>query len=92
MRYLLLALLVAVQVTQDPPREQYPGQSQHAEPPKDWFCMPQNYTLTVPPDHACNCERSCDETTGKIREDQKCGSFCHADHCKCEVSNKAMCH
>lgn len=81
---LLIALLLQT-------AEPYPGQSNHAEPPKDWYCANQNYELTVPPAHVCGCERMCDSETGEIREDRTCTVWCHADHCHCQVSNQQAC-
>lgn len=86
MKVLWLTLLLVFQTTP----EDYPGQRDHAMPPAGWMCMPQNYELNVPPDHACNCERSCDET-GKVVEDRKCKVWCHADHCSCTISNQKAC-
>jgi hypothetical protein len=54
--------------------------------------MHQNFELSVPPDHACTCERSCDEQTGQVVEDKQCKVWCHADHCSCDMSNKKACH
>ena len=88
MRYLLLALLLAPQATTL--REDYPGQRAHGQPPDGWMCVHQNYELSVPVDHACNCERICDDS-GKVVEDQQCKVWCHADHCSCEMSNKQAC-
>lgn len=90
MRLLLGVLLAAALMAQQ--SEPYEGQREHRAPPAGWFCEPQNYTLTVPPAHACSCERMCDETTGQIREDQQCTVYCHMDHCHCEISNKTACH
>lgn len=90
MRTLLLALLLALQVTQEPP-EPYEGQRNHAPPPDGWYCMGQNYELTVPPAHVCACERMCDDETGQIHEDRNCTVWCHASHCHCDVSNKTAC-
>jgi hypothetical protein len=85
-KYLIVAVLLLAQSPQEP----YPGQKQHAEPPNGWFCEHQNYELSVPPAHACSCERTCDEN-GTTHEDQTCTVFCHADHCHCDMSNKSAC-
>lgn len=86
MKYLLVAILLVWQA----PEEPYPGQGHHAEPPAGWFCVHQNFELSVPPAHVCNCERTCDEN-GTIHEDQECTVFCHADHCHCDMSNRSAC-
>lgn len=91
MKYALLALLLALQVT-EPPREAYPGQSEHAKPPDGWFCEVQNYDLSVPRDHVCSCERMCDETTGAVREDRNCSVYCWPAACKCPVGHSDACH
>lgn len=84
----LMTLSLVAQQTDEP----YPGQGQHAQPPEGWFCEHQNYELTVPPAHACSCERSCSPETGTIIEDQKCTVYCHASHCHCHVANQKACH
>lgn len=64
--------------------EPYPGQSQHAVPPKDWFCTP----TAADPDHKCACKRMdasapvCDDPP---KEDPVCTVYCHADHCRCPI-------
>ena len=89
MKHLLLALLMVLQTPAV--REDYPGQKDHGQPPDGWMCVHQNYELSVPLDHACNCERACDEETGKVVEDKQCKVWCHADHCSCDMSNKQAC-
>ena len=86
MRYLLFSLMLAVSVAQQK-EEPYPGHDHHAEPPQGWFCMHQNYELSVPPAHACNCERSCDEQTLAVSEDEHCTVYCYSDHCHCPIGN-----
>lgn len=86
MKYLLFALALTLQAA-----EPYPGQSEHREPPEGWQCKPQNYTLTVPVDHACNCERTCDPETHQVVEDKQCTVYCHMDHCACVVANMKDC-
>jgi hypothetical protein len=90
-------LVLAVSVQQppdpmpDPPQapEIYPGQSSHAQPPEGWFCQRQNSALSVPPEHACRCERMYDpDDPTVIREDKECSVWCHPDSCKCGVSGK----
>lgn len=88
---LLLALLTATLVLAQQPDEPYPGQRNHQEPPKDWYCMGQNYELSVPPAHVCACERMCDTETGQLHEDQKCTVYCHHDHCHCQIANHQAC-
>ena len=88
MKYLLCLLLLLQTAT---PPEDYPGQSNHAAPPAGWMCEPQNYELSVPPEHACTCERMCDSETGKVIEDKRCKVWCHPDACKCIISNKTAC-
>ena len=82
MKYLILAILLAAQTTQEP----YPGQSEHQKPPEGWVCMPQNYELSVPEAHACSCERSYNDQ-GAIVEDKECTVWCHMDHCTCPITN-----
>lgn len=89
MKGLLFAVVLALSMQQ--PDEPYPGQGQHAKPPDGWYCEHQNFQLSVPAAHACNCERMCNPDTGAVIEDQKCTVFCHADHCHCTISNKAAC-
>lgn len=88
MQALAAALLLAFQTAAQEP---YPGQSNHAKPPDGWTCEHQNIDLSVPPEHACNCERSCDQETGKIVEDQTCTVFCHSDSCRCTIGNMKAC-
>lgn len=90
MRILCLALLLALQVTQEP-HEAYPGQSEHRAPPEGWFCEMQNYELSVPPEHVCSCEHMCDEATGQIIESRDCAVFCHPLSCKCPVGHSDNC-
>lgn len=82
MRLSLLALVLALQATQEP----YPGQGQHAKPPDGWFCMNQNYELSVPRAHVCTCERMKKED-GSIVEDPQCTVYCHADSCRCAMGD-----
>ena len=71
------------------PPELYPGQHEHALPPEGWFCERQNVALSIPPEHACTCERMFDPTDPTIvREDRHCSVFCHADRCKCGIAGK----
>lgn len=83
---LLLPALLGVALQDTQPAEKYPGQASHAVPPDGWYCLNQNYTLTVPADHVCSCERMKRED-GTVVEDSKCSVFCHADHCKCLMSD-----
>lgn len=85
MRTILVVLVLALGVLQDP--ERYPGQHNHDAPPAGWMCEPQNIELSVPPDHACNCERMYDEGTKRVIEDSRCAVYCHMDHCSCRISN-----
>lgn len=91
MKYLILVLAVLSLAAQDPPPvpEAYPGQHAHALPPDGWFCERQNMTLTVRPEHACQCERMFDpDNPTVVREDRDCTVWCHADRCKCGISGK----
>lgn len=90
MKILLGLVLAAVLVAQQPD-EPYPGQGNHAQPPAGWYCEHQNVALSVPPAHACSCERMCDDATGKVIEDKQCTVWCHGDSCKCDMSNKQAC-
>ena len=89
MRTLFIVALLLVQTTQAP--ERYPGQATHQPPPEGWMCRPQNYEMTVPAEHVCNCERMCDSDTGKIIEDKKCETWCYPKSCLCDMSNKQAC-
>lgn len=91
MKILLWLVLAVVLVAQQPDPERYPGQSEHREPPVGWMCEPQNYTLSVPPDHVCSCERMCDDSTGQVIEDKQCQTWCHPTHCRCQTANKQAC-
>jgi hypothetical protein len=79
-------------------REQYPGQSEHAEPPPGWSCS--NHP-SADANHKCDCVRKCvpklDENgnpTGEqtVQEDQKCGAWCHPNSCSCPVKCKGETH
>lgn len=89
MRTLIFVLLLALQTVTQP--EDYPGQHDHAQPPDGWMCEHQNYELSVPPAHACNCERSCDTESGRVIEDKQCKVYCHMDHCHCQIANESAC-
>ena len=99
MRTLLLSVLVGalfVQAPAKPPKEAYPGQSEHAKPPDDFFCTPAAKDAA----HRCACKRMAtlteDEAKAKVccteippervQEDAKCTVFCHKDHCQCPVT------
>ncbi len=82
--YFWLSIMVLVPQAPDEP---YPGQSTHATPPEGWFCEHQNYALSIPPAHACACERSTDEH-GVVHEDPGCTAWCHADHCHCDMEGQ----
>jgi hypothetical protein len=72
--------------------EPYPGQGEHAEPPKGWFCSSHP---SAPRDHKCDCKKTCAKPTDEdgntidgpmiVTEDARCTVFCHKDHCACEV-------
>lgn len=89
LRYLALAFaLVASFVSGG--QEQFPGQGEHAKPPEGWACD-HNAKDDA---HKCSCVRKCvpdtDEDgnplrTQHVQEDQKCGAYCHPEHCHCEV-------
>ena len=83
MKSLFLVVALMMQVSSEP----YPGQGEHAKPPDGWMCEPQNYELSVPVAHVCNCERMYDDNTKSVIEDRECTVFCHADHCACPMSN-----
>lgn len=84
-----LVLVAVVLALQSP--EPYPGQGQHQQPPDGWYCEHQNYSLTVPVAHACNCERMYDPDTCAVHEDRQCTVWCWPDHCHCGVTNKGAC-
>ena len=76
--------------TDDEP-EQYPGQHDHAQPPEGWMCHQPPIDLSGDQTHWCSCERSCDEETQVVHEDEKCTTNCHSDHCKCPMGNAKRC-
>ncbi len=85
----LAVVLFAVVMFQAEPPEAYPGQHQHAEPPKGWFCSP---TAKVKA-HECHCKRMTHATTDDpvcedthVAEDAQCSVYCHMDHCLCPVT------
>jgi hypothetical protein len=90
-RYLVLAfaLVAALAAGQQEP---YPGQSSHAEPPKDFFCS--NHP-NAPKAHKCDCQKTCAKPTDEegntvdgplvVTEDPKCTVWCHKDHCACAL-------
>jgi hypothetical protein len=65
-----------------------PGNPEHQEPPKDFFCS--NDAADEP--HQCACHRECvdDDGTGKpgVSEDHaQCTTNCYKDHCHCRIHN-----
>src|SRR5262245_59761430 len=93
MRLFALALAVTVTAFAQVRPEQFPGQSEHREPPKDWMC---SNLPNAPKDHKCDCKRSCakpiDPESGEemagpmtVQEDRACAVWCWPDHCTCPV-------
>ena len=81
MKTLALVILLLLQT------EQYPGQRDHAIPPEGWKCEHQNFELSIPVDHMCNCERMYSEEEGRVIEDKQCSVYCHMDHCACPIND-----
>ena len=90
MKYVLVLLMLGFGTTvpQTPPREAYPGQSQHQKPPENFYCSPTAKDQA----HKCECKRMsqatendqvCEETP--VLEDRKCTVWCHPLHCLCPV-------
>jgi len=52
MKPILLSIVLAFALNQAP-QEDYPGQSQHAKPPNDWFCSHD----ATDGAHKCSCHR-----------------------------------
>jgi hypothetical protein len=84
----LVAFAIGAVIAQDTP-EQYPGQHEHATPPKGWFCAAGD---DIPPDHRCACKnmpKDDDDPICKVYEnedDPQCSVYCHKDHCACKSS------
>lgn len=78
-----LLFLVTVSLVAQAPKEKYPGQFDHKEPPANWMCAPRG----VPKDHICDCQRMCvrdDNGNATIQADAKCTTWCwETDHCLC---------
>jgi hypothetical protein len=65
-------------------QEPYPGQSEHREPPENWFCARPG--PNVPKDHECDCHRECTKDENGVnveQEDRKCSVWCWQKHCTC---------
>lgn len=104
MRALWLACLFGVVLVAQGGREAYPGQAQHREPPKGWYCVPTDTAKRMETDpHACDClgmisdplcsttskdESGNEVTTPATTENSKCRVYCHKDHCTC----MRLCH
>lgn len=87
----MLGLALGVLAAQQKP-EQYPGQSEHKEPPADYFCQQVGDKA-----HRCDCpgmtrdpmckkgpEGPEEEPEIPLEESQKCSSYCWKDHCRCK--------
>jgi hypothetical protein len=81
--------LSMIPLAQPPAPEAYPGQSEHAKPPADWFCS-RHPNVSKDDAHYCDCYRECKEEqnedgTTRIApvESNKCKVWCHQDHCSC---------
>lgn len=85
---ILVIVAIAAIVNGGQQREAYPGQSEHREPPKGWFCSSHP---NAPLDHQCACEKTCtknDDGTVTIKEDSmpgRCKVYCHPSHCTCPI-------
>jgi hypothetical protein len=83
---MLIVVFVAAVASGGQEREAYPGQREHKQPPKNFFCS--NHPNT-PKTHKCGCQIACvkNEETGQVEEheDPKCTVYCWAKtHCACE--------
>lgn len=78
----------AILGVQTPPKEAYPGQSQHAEPPKGFYCSAQAKDAA----HKCTCKRVAIKTKedpdccdAVPMEDKGCTVWCWPGHCTCPI-------
>ncbi len=83
---LFVAFFMGIQQT---PPEAYPGQRQHAVPPKGFFCSAEAKDVA----HKCSCKRMSEHTTDdpvcedtEVQEDPTCTVFCHPLACKCKIT------
>ncbi len=87
LKHCLPALLMFMALTQAPPKEDYPGQSQHAMPPPGWYCS-ANAKVEA---HKCTCKRMAHSTPEdpvceeQVPESSQCKVYCHASRCLCPV-------
>ncbi len=96
---IMFAVIVGVLILQAPAPEQFPGQRDHAQPPKDFFCQLKG-TKGVDDAHACTCTRMQETTKADpdccnappAPEDPKCSVYCWKDHCHCKVGCKIVGH
>jgi hypothetical protein len=80
----LLMLLVATLASAQ--REDYPGQRDHLEPPKGWYCT---HDKRAPKTHQCTCYRMCGKDKAgnpTLAEDVTCKTYCHPKSCSCPTS------
>ncbi len=82
--------LMALQTGQQPP-EDYPGQRDHAMPPKGWYCSADAKVVA----HKCACKRMMQSTPEDplcedmpMPESPQCKVWCHAERCLCPVECK----
>jgi hypothetical protein len=67
--------------------EPYPGQSEHREPPKGWYCTPD----AAQPAHRCACKNMAKDKDDPIckkpepEDDPQCRSYCWKSHCLCQI-------
>lgn len=92
----VLALSVGVYAGQRSEPEQYPGQHNHAEPPKDYYCSNHQDADKA---HVCFCpgmvaDPMCRTTPGEPPpeppsdeelRDGKCSVWCYRDRCRCKM-------
>lgn len=86
-RFFLLTLLMGGVAFAQGSDEAYPGQSEHREPPKGWYCTPD----AVQPAQRCACKNmprdkndpTC--STMEPEDDNACKVWCHKDHCACKI-------
>jgi hypothetical protein len=91
---MVIIVFVAAVASGGQEREAYPGQRNHAEPPKGWTCT-QHPNVPKSSPHHCECQRTCVQNTDQngqpmegmhVAEDSKCKVYCHPKSCACPTS------
>lgn len=104
MRAIWMAMLFGAVLLAQGGKEAYPGQSEHKEPPKGWYCVPTDTAKRMESDpHACDClgmisdpmcttkgqdESGNEVETPRSNENAKCRVWCFRDRCTCT----RLCH